>query len=138
MMFLCEKESVRPGVIFDLPAYLKSTADKILKGYNPNLFSKWNITFQRWEVWEKGNRGKDYLVMIVENPEVDYRIIEELDNRAIQKNEMKRRYLVDEVDGINQDVELQEDLRLSQRVFDISVETFNKVMKNPVIEGMGG
>lgn len=133
MMFITSNENVRVGKMYSPPISIKKKYDKFLQSYNNSLFAYWNYELEKWQVFEKGKSGS-YLVMTIED-DIDYRVITELESRNIQKNLFRRKSITEDVDNHNDDHEYLLDKKMKDESWNISMDIFNRVMENPVIQG---
>ena len=141
MILLAEKDSLRLGKIFSPPQEIQERIDVFLKDISDNLFAKWDFLYQKWEIWEHGNRGKDYKLYVCEEEEGSYRepdnrdlkIINDLD---IQKAQGLGLFIEDELDLANARNEMNEDNKLSRHIHDSSMEQFDTIFNNPQTGGI--
>ena len=138
--FLSEPKQVRLGKIFKMSDWIIKRNDSFLQAYDRGLFCKWNTDFQVWEIWERGISGQEYKVKTcwTENyqfREIDASDIEDIHNRNIASNSLKGIFTESRDEDSYLDNELYHEKKQEHQVFDVSVETFNKVMGNPVIGG---
>lgn len=138
--FASKENAVRPGSVINAPAWLRHKHNEMLKRYNSSLFCKWNEVFQIWEIWEKGLSGQEYKVKscLTEDEryrEIDITDIEDIHFRNIANNSKHGIFTETMSENFSLDREFELEFNQQNAVYDTSVETFNRVMENPVIGG---
>ena len=141
--FLSQSNNVRLGEVINPPAWLRNKNNKMLRKYNSQLFCKWNEIYQLWEIWEKGISGQEYKVTTCKTEdgryrEIDLSDIEDIHSRSIINNSKNGIFTEVISENFSLDRELELEHEQQNMVKDISVETFNGVMENPVIGGFLG
>lgn len=110
---------------------------KLLQTYDANLTARWVWQKERWGVFTKDQKGKEYLVFIVENPNGTFRDIDQRSLLAIKKADLYRRERTDtilkEVEDNNSAVEAAKLKKLRNDVEAISKERWRWTMSNKLI-----
>lgn len=120
-----------------LPESVLKRNNDFVKAFDPRLFVKWNRKYACLEIWEKSLKGKEYLVIHVNQNgnyrEIDYRDIQELYRRSRLRKSVNN--VLEETDEANRFTRENNERRFSRELRGISLDTFNKVFHNPVIRG---
>ncbi len=83
-------------------------ANEMLQKYDKALVAKWIREKQRWGIFTKDRKGKEYLVFIVQNKDGSYRNIDRRDLISIVRADFYRRTkektLLKEIEAYNEDL----------------------------------
>ena len=139
MLFVAEKGSdVKPGRFNRVSSASIGRYNRFLREYHPGLFIKFNPVTGLLEIWDTGPHGKQYIVKELKTPEghfrePDYRDLNDIDSRSYERIGCKD--IASELERSDAMYESWHDNKVRMESFDISIENFNRIMKNPVIGG---
>jgi len=110
-----------------------------LKAYDSRLCVLWNLRKQRWEIWEKGRRGRASIVFTVQDElamylPLDYRVMD-----RIQKNDVFKMFKSSDPSKIaklyserleQQEYEREANLKKANknRIIDIAQDTYSNMV----------
>ncbi len=112
-------------------------AQKMFKEYDEDLGCRWIKEKQRWGIFTKDKKGKEYLVFIVQNKDGSYRNIDRRDLISIVRADLFRRAKADtilkEIEAHNQNLEDSRKKQLSNDVQAIARERWRHTFEHPVV-----
>lgn len=113
-------------------------AQKMLSNYDEALVAKWIKEKQRWGIFTKDRKGKEYLVFIVSNRDGTYRNLDRRDLKSIVKADLSRKArsysLWKEIEAHNEGLEASQLKQLREDAMAISRERWRHTVGHPQIQ----